>query len=208
MRSFRWPRNTGWRSLKIARTLPSARKSRSADGCCAHVGSIGDIGCFSFFGNKNMTTGEGGMIVTNDDILAEKIRLLRSHGMTALTYDRHKGHASGYDVVALGYNYRMDELRAALGLSQLAKLEDLNAQRRTVYGWYMDAFRAVPQIKVPFADRDLALATCHILPVLVAGCAEEIRAHLKSAKACRRAGLSTRRFVCHLPQQRGCCALN
>ena len=75
------------------------------------LGTWGAIGCYSFFSNKNMTTGEGGMLVTDDDGLAEKLRVLRSHGMTSLTWDRHKGHAWSYDVVDLGYNYRIDEVR-------------------------------------------------------------------------------------------------
>ena len=79
------------------------------------VGGFGHVGCFSFFANKNMTTGEGGMLVTDDDRLADRLRTLRSHGMTSLTWDRHKGHAWSYDVVDLGYNYRIDEIRSALG---------------------------------------------------------------------------------------------
>jgi dTDP-4-amino-4,6-dideoxygalactose transaminase len=72
------------------------------------LGTWGAIGCYSFFSNKNMTTGEGGMLATDDDSLAEKLRLLRSHGMTSLSWDRHQGHAYSYDVVDLGYNYRID----------------------------------------------------------------------------------------------------
>ena len=83
------------------------------------LGTWGDVGCYSFFGNKNMTTAEGGVLVTDDDRLADKVRILRSHGMTTLTWDRHQGHASTYDVVDLGYNYRIDEIRAALGRERL-----------------------------------------------------------------------------------------
>src|SRR5262249_40690852 len=68
------------------------------------VGSLGAAGCFSFFGNKNMTTGEGGMLTTDDPALAERLRLLRSHGMTTGTWDRYRGHASVYDVVLAGHN--------------------------------------------------------------------------------------------------------
>jgi dTDP-4-amino-4,6-dideoxygalactose transaminase len=84
-------------------------------------GTIGDVGCFSFFANKSLVTGEGGMIVTNDDALAEKTRIMRSHGMTTLTWDRHKGHAHSYDVVDMGFNYRINEVASAIGLVQLKK---------------------------------------------------------------------------------------
>jgi dTDP-4-amino-4,6-dideoxygalactose transaminase len=94
------------------------------------LGSWGDVGCFSFFSNKNLSTGEGGMVVTQREDLAERIRLMRSHGMTSLTYDRHQGHAYSYDVVELGYNDRIDELHSALGLAQLTKLEANNRRRQ------------------------------------------------------------------------------
>jgi len=106
-------------------------------------GTIGDVGCFSFFSNKNLPVGEGGMVVTNDDALAEKIRLLRSHGMTTLTWDRHRGHAHSYDVVAQGFNYRLDEIRAAIGLVQLRRLERQNADRARVVAFYRDALDKV-----------------------------------------------------------------
>jgi dTDP-4-amino-4,6-dideoxygalactose transaminase len=139
----------------------------ATDGSRRYTGTLGDVGCFSFFGNKNMTTGEGGMITTNDPALAERIRLLRSHGMTTLTYDRHKGHASGYDVVTLGYNYRSDELHSALGLAQLARVDGLNAKRREVWQWYRDALTGHADIRIPFTARDLEPAACHIMPVVV-----------------------------------------
>ena len=99
------------------------------------AGSIGDISAFSFFANKNIASGEGGMVVTNRADLAERVRLLRSHGMTTLTWDRHKGHAGSYDVVNPGYNYRLDELHAALGRVQLKKLERNNQRRRNLLSY-------------------------------------------------------------------------
>jgi dTDP-4-amino-4,6-dideoxygalactose transaminase len=87
------------------------------------LGTIGDIGCFSFFSNKNISTGEGGMLVTNNSEYFERAKLLRSHGMTSLSYERAKGHSTSYDVVDLGYNYRMDDIRASIGITQLDKLE-------------------------------------------------------------------------------------
>jgi dTDP-4-amino-4,6-dideoxygalactose transaminase len=131
-----------------------------------HLGTWGDIGCFSFFSNKNMTTGEGGMLVTNDDTLYEKLRLLRSHGMTSLTWDRHKGHAWSYDVVELGYNYRIDEIRAAIGKVQLAKLDRNNERRRQLVNLYRECLQDVPEIRVPFLDHP-GTSSAHIMPVLL-----------------------------------------
>jgi dTDP-4-amino-4,6-dideoxygalactose transaminase len=143
-----------------------------------YTGTIGDVGCFSFFSNKNMTTGEGGMVVTNNDEMAAKIKLLRSHGMTSLTYDRHKGHATGYDVVMLGYNYRMDEIRSAIGIVQLEKLEKLNQTRRSLFQNYRDIFSESKLIRIPFSKRNLEESSCHIMPVIVKGKYLEIKEQL------------------------------
>ena len=131
------------------------------------LGTLGDVGCYSFFGNKNLTTAEGGMLVTNDDHLAEKVRILRSHGMTTLTWDRFKGHASTYDVVDLGYNYRLDEIRSAIGREQLKKLPAGNARREVLVGQYRRAFQQkVPALSLPFADKR-GVSSQHIFPVLL-----------------------------------------
>ncbi len=131
------------------------------------LGSWGEVGCFSFFSNKNMTTGEGGMVVTNDDELAARIRLMRSHGMTTLTWDRHRGHAWDYDVVELGYNYRLDEIRSAIGLAQLAKLDRNNARRRQLTSLYHQAFtRLIPFLALPFTSHR-GQSAAHLLPILI-----------------------------------------
>ena len=115
------------------------------------LGTIGDIGCFSFFSNKNISTGEGGMCVTNDDELAKKLRLLRSHGMTTSSYERAGGHSTRYDIVLLGYNFRMDDIRANLGLAQLKKLPGDLKKRARVRAWYEEALASVPEVIVPSA---------------------------------------------------------
>lgn len=131
------------------------------------LGTWGDVGCYSFFGNKNMTTGEGGMLVTDDDQLAEKIRIMRSHGMTTLTWDRYKGHASTYDVVELGYNYRLDEIRSAIGREQLKKLPAGNARRQVLVSRYREAFGAMaPELGLPFGENK-GISSQHIFPVLL-----------------------------------------
>ena len=115
-----------------------------------HLGTFGAAGAFSFFSNKNLAVGEGGAVVTGDDALAERMRLLRSHGMTTLTWDRHRGHAAGYDVVALGFNYRIDEPRAALLTARLARLDEENARRSELDRRYRERLAEVDGI-VPTA---------------------------------------------------------
>jgi dTDP-4-amino-4,6-dideoxygalactose transaminase len=103
-----------------------------------HLGTFGAVGAFSFFSNKNLAVGEGGAVTTDDDDLAARLRLLRSHGMTTLTWDRHRGHASGYDVVDLGFNYRIDEPRATLAMARLERLEEENRRRHRLDGRYRE----------------------------------------------------------------------
>ena len=129
------------------------------------LGTWGDVGCFSFFSNKNLAVGEGGMLVTNRDDVAEKVRRLRSHGMTSLTWDRHKGHAYSYDVVELGYNYRIDEMRSALGIVQLQKLTSNNAKREQITRRYRQVLSNTG-IGLPFCDV-IGKPAYHIFPVLL-----------------------------------------
>jgi len=112
-----------------------------------HLGTFGAAGAFSFFSNKNLGIGEGGMVVTDDGDLAARVRLLRSHGMTALSWDRQKGHASGYDVVALGFNYRIDEPRAALAARRLERLDVENRRRSELDARYREALVAIDGVE-------------------------------------------------------------
>ena len=129
------------------------------------LGTWGEAGCFSFFSNKNLATGEGGMLVTNRDDVAEKVRLLRSHGMTTLTWDRHRGHAYTYDVVELGYNYRIDEIRSELGLAQLRKLRANHARRQAITRQYRLAL-GDSGIDLPF-QHAIEESAYHIFPILL-----------------------------------------
>jgi len=140
------------------------------------LGTWGAIGCFSFFSNKNLSTGEGGMLLTGRADLADKLRLLRSHGMTSLTWDRHKGHAYSYDVVTLGYNDRIDEIHSALGRVQLAKLAHNNARRAAITRQVWQAlastglalpFQAVSEAQTQTAAERAYVSAHHLLPVLL-----------------------------------------
>lgn len=132
-----------------------------------HVGRFGAAAAFSFFSNKNLGIGEGGMVITDDDELAARMRLLRSHGMTTLTWDRHRGHASGYDVVELGFNYRIDEPRAALAERRLARLEDENARRAELDERYRAALADVPGVTPALAAADGAERAHHLFTVVL-----------------------------------------
>jgi dTDP-4-amino-4,6-dideoxygalactose transaminase len=130
-------------------------------------GTIGDVGCFSFFSNKNLPVGEGGMVITNDDSLADRLRLLRSHGMTTLTWDRHRGHAHSYDVVEHGFNYRLDEVRAAMGLVRLARLPEENAARGRISAAYRVRLDGQRGLSMPFADAGADVVSSHHLAVVL-----------------------------------------
>jgi dTDP-4-amino-4,6-dideoxygalactose transaminase len=132
-----------------------------------HLGTWGVAGCFSFFSNKNLSTGEGGMIITDDDDLAEKFQLMRSHGMTSLTWDRHQGHAWSYDVVGLGYNYRIDEIHSAIGREQLRKLNANNLRRREISIRYRELLSELtPELIIPFENHK-GVSAHHIMPVIL-----------------------------------------
>ncbi len=142
------------------------------------LGTIGDVGCFSFFSNKNMSTGEGGMLITNDKGLAEKAKLLRSHGMTTMSYNRAKGHSTAYDVVALGYNYRMDDIRASLGIVQLQKLQKDLEKRDKVRKYYESYFKSLPLVTVPFSGH-LYFSSNYIFPIVLSDSIDKSRDEIR-----------------------------
>ena len=131
---------------------------------CAHAlgaiykekkcGGIGDAGCFSFYPTKVITTGEGGMITTNLSNVGEKVKLLRSHGMSVQAKDREAKLQWKYDIVDLGYNYRMDEIRAALGISQFKRVKKINEIRIKIAKKYDTLLRKIKGITIPQRHKD------------------------------------------------------
>ena len=103
-------------------------------------GGIGDIATFSFYGNKTITTGEGGMVVTNDDRLADRVRLFKGQGMDP---------GKRYWFIAVGYNYRMTNIQAAIGYAQMEIVEKLVSKRRKIAGWYTEALARIKGITLP-----------------------------------------------------------
>lgn len=130
------------------------------------LGTFGDCAAFSFFSNKNISTGEGGMFITNNEEMAKKARLLRSHGMTTMSYQRVSGHATTYDILELGYNYRMDDIRAAIAIEQLKKLQADLETRIKVRQRYMENLSKVEGVLVPFAD-NVEFVSNYIMPIVL-----------------------------------------
>ncbi len=159
------PDRERWRAFAHAHGVTLIEDAAHAVGL-PEVGTIGEAAVFSFYGNKNMTTAEGGMIVARGDAMLDRVRMLRAHGMTSGTRQRLTGHASGYDVTMLGYNYRMDEIRAAIGLVQLAKLPGWNARRQALTERYRRVLAPdCPDLTLPFPEP--RPSANHILPVLL-----------------------------------------
>ena len=159
-----------WRDLARQRGLlliEDAAHAAGADG----VGTIGDATAFSFYGNKNMTTAEGGMVVASDADLLARMRQMRGHGLTSGTFQRLTARTPTYDVTMLGFNYRLDELRAAIGLSQLSHLLEWNRKRGSLTHHYMGLLAEhCPGVVVPFAKLHNSPAHSsahHIMPIVL-----------------------------------------
>ena len=115
-----------------------------------HVGTIGNTGCFSFYPTKNITTAEGGMVITNSKSIANKVRQLRNHGMLKSLKSRYTdGYPWVFDVLEPGYNYRLDEIRCALGISQLRRISKINKMRKTAASYYHYKLQNIPGIILP-----------------------------------------------------------
>jgi dTDP-4-amino-4,6-dideoxygalactose transaminase len=131
------------------------------------LGTWGLAGAFSFFSNKVFSVGEGGLLCTDDDDVAAFVRSRRSHAMTSGTWDRHTGRTDTYDVVGLGFNYRLDEPRAALLLSRLERLEAEIARRRELTTRYRSLLSSVEGLIVPFEDAEVPASSCYVMPVMI-----------------------------------------
>lgn len=131
------------------------------------VGTIGDLTAFSFYPTKNITTGEGGMITTDRDDLAERIRSLSNHGINANTWQRHGGDTYVHlDVIYPGYNYSMFDIQAALGIHQLKRIEEFWRRRRSLVAIYNEAFKEVPEIQI-LSVKDDVKSAYHLYVIVV-----------------------------------------
>ena len=131
------------------------------------LGSWGRASAFSFFSNKVLSSGEGGLITTDDPEIAAFARSRRSHAMSRSTWDRQRGASPHYDVVDLGYNYRIDDVRSALLLSRLRRLDEEVVRRRELTLRYRELLADVPGISIPFTDEQVATSSAYVMPVMV-----------------------------------------
>ncbi|WP_027036256.1 DegT/DnrJ/EryC1/StrS family aminotransferase [Mesorhizobium ciceri] len=154
-----------WQRFARVRGLHIVEDAAHAPGL-KEVGTYGAAAAFSFYGNKNMTTAEGGAVIARDAQLREAIRQARGHGMTSGTHQRLNSRTPQYDVTMLGFNYRMDELRAAMGLVQLQNLQEWNEIRRILVVLYRRLIADYcSAVTVPFCKP--RTSAYHIMPVLL-----------------------------------------
>jgi dTDP-4-amino-4,6-dideoxygalactose transaminase len=133
------------------------------------IGTIGDLTCFSFYATKALTTGEGGMVTTAHDAWAERMRILRLHGISKDAWKRYTGEGSWYyEVLEAGYKYNMTDIQASLGIAQLRKLDWMRERRKQIADLYTGSFRSLDAVETPVvkADRESAW---HLYVVKLAG---------------------------------------
>jgi len=131
------------------------------------VGCIGDTTCFSFYATKNLTTAEGGMVTTDNDDLAEKIRMLGLHGITRDAWKRYSSQGSWYyEVLYPGFKYNHTDLQASIGIHQLKRFDDMQLRRRKIAEIYNNAFEDTPEIITPVV-KEYAEHAWHLYPILL-----------------------------------------
>ena len=154
------------RGIALIEDCCEAAGATFADG--SPVGTVGQSGVYSFFAKTQLPVGEGGIVVTDDDRVAERVRLLRSHAMTSVTWDRHRGHAETYDITDLGFNYRLDEPRAAMANAHLEELDGKLAKLRATVAAYRERVAAIDGVTLPFSDEQAQRSGNFAFPVMVA----------------------------------------
>ena len=154
------------RGIALVEDCSQAVGGRLRDG--SMVGTAGTCACFSFASDTLLGAGEGGIVITDSEELASELRKLRSHAMTSVTWDRHRGHAETYDVTRLGFNFRIDEPRATLARVRLAHLEQALAELRRVAGAYRERLADADGAEVPVSPEWVELSGHFAFPVLIA----------------------------------------
>jgi len=168
--------------------IEDAAEAHGAEYKDKKVGSLGDVGVFSFYGNKIITTGEGGMITTNDEKLYQRAKFLRDHAMNP---EKRYWHPE------IGYNYRMTNLQAALGLAQLERIDELIEKKRQILGWYKEFLGDLEGIRLnPEKEwaKNVFWMVCIVLEKELGISRDELMAKLKEK------GIDTRPFFYPMSQ--------
>ncbi|MFY8025092.1 MAG: DegT/DnrJ/EryC1/StrS family aminotransferase [Sediminibacterium sp.] len=133
------------------------------------VGTFGDITCFSFYANKTITTGEGGMLVTEDEAIYKRAKVMRLHGINRDIWDRFtsKKPSWEYDVIEAGFKYNMTDLAAAIGLGQLEQAEHLRVGRQKVVEYYFEALKDLDMIDLPIVTCPFEDHAWHLFPIVL-----------------------------------------
>jgi len=154
-----------WMVEDAAHAFPAAWRPSSSSAWQRCGERTSDIACFSFYANKTITTGEGGMAVTDDPALAERMRLMSLHGLSQDAWERYSGGKSwDYRIVAPGYKYNLTDVAAAIGIAQLARAEQMRSQRKAVARAYSDALAEVEELEIPADDPD-RIHSWHLYPI-------------------------------------------
>ncbi|MGE7217416.1 DegT/DnrJ/EryC1/StrS family aminotransferase [Priestia koreensis] len=130
------------------------------------LGTLGDVGCFSFFATKNLSLGEGGMVVSRDGAILEKARLFRSHHMGVSSWDKHEGRISSYDISGIGMNYRLTEIQAVLGKIQMQKIDASQKKREKLVEVYRNELKET-ELVLPYLNVEVQQSSHHIFPVIL-----------------------------------------
>jgi len=131
------------------------------------IGSFGNITCFSFYANKTMTTGEGGMLVTNDETIYERVKTMRLHGINRDIWDRFSSSVPSweYDVIEAGYKYNMPDINAAIGLGQLERAEEMRLERQKIAAYYFEALSDIASINLPVCKVKMEEHAWHLFTI-------------------------------------------
>jgi dTDP-4-amino-4,6-dideoxygalactose transaminase len=134
-----------------------------------YIGNFGDVTCFSFYANKTITTGEGGMLVTDDEVIYKRVKTMRLHGINRDIWDRFtsKKPSWEYDVIDAGYKYNMPDLAAAIGLGQLEMAEQLRAERQRAAEFYFKKLADIDSIELPICHGSLSDHAWHLFPIIL-----------------------------------------
>ena len=132
------------------------------------IGTLGHVTCFSFYANKTMTTGEGGMLCTDDDDIAGRVKVMRLHGINRDVWDRFSTGASWeYDVIAPGFKYNMPDTAAAIGIHQLMKVEEFRLKRQRIAEAYFQALKNIPGLSLPLPDCSMKDHSWYLFMILI-----------------------------------------